>query len=139
VEETEAIQLRHGAIFRELLPEPSPTAGSKSATPESPRPRHRARDPTSDDGLRSIYRSPRLEWVTRTVVIDRGAVARAKPRLISSSPVRWPSVSKPTTVTWSATRSGTCSRRVAPTCSASGLLSGGYGVDELLAAGAFRV
>jgi len=36
-------------------------------------------------------------------------------------------------------RSGTCSPHGARGCSASGFLTGGYGEDELLAAGAFRV
>ena len=43
-EETEAIQLRHGAIFRELLPERRPLPGAPELLERSPGPRHRPRD-----------------------------------------------------------------------------------------------
>ena len=74
-----------------------------------------------------------------TVVVERGDVARAKPEPDLFVECARRLGAEPATATWSATRSGTCSPPAARACSPIGLLSGGYGVDELERAGAYRV
>ena len=74
-----------------------------------------------------------------TVVIDRGHVRARSPSRTSSSPARKRSGSSRTTcyVVGDAVWDLLAARRARML--SVGLLSGGYGADELLAAGAFRV
>ena len=78
-EETEAIQLRHGAIFRELLPERRPLPGARELLDD-------LRSRGIVHGIATSGRRPEIDLSLtalgvgdETVVIDRGDVARAKP------------------------------------------------------------
>src|SRR5262249_22023010 len=138
-EETEAIQLRHGAIFRELLPERHPLPGARELLADL-----RARGVVH--GIATSGRRPEIDLSLEalgvgdeTVVIDRGAVARAKPApdlFLACQTALGVHVDDCYVVgdaVWdllAARRAGMLS---------VGLLSGGYGSDELLSAGAFRV
>jgi HAD superfamily hydrolase (TIGR01509 family) len=138
-EETEAIQLRHGAIFRELLPERRPLPGARELLEDL-----RARRIVH--GIATSGRRPEIDLSLdalgvgkETVVIDRGDVARAKPepdlflacqRALEVEPEDCYVVGDAVWDLLAARRAGMLS---------VGLLSGGYGSDELLDAGAFRV
>ena len=137
-EETEAIQLRHGAIFRELLPERRPLPGARELLED-------LRGRGIVHGIATSGRRPEIDLSLDalgvgddTVVIDRGDVARAKPEpdlflacqaALGVEPDDCYVVGD---AVWdlAARRAGMLS---------VGLLSGGYGSDELLGAGAFRV
>jgi len=78
-DEIERIQLRHGTIFRELLPERRPLPGARKLLEHL-----RARDIVH--GIATSGRRPEIDLSLDalgvgddTVVIDRGGVARAKP------------------------------------------------------------
>ena len=138
-EETEAIQLRHGAIFRELLPERRPLPGAVELL-------EALRDRRIVHGIATSGRRPEIDLSLaalgigdETVVIDRGDVARAKPEpdlFLACQAALAVEVGDCYVVgdaVWdllAARRAGMLS---------VGLLSGGYGSDELLDAGAFRV
>jgi HAD superfamily hydrolase (TIGR01509 family) len=138
-EETEAIQARHGLIFRELLPERRPLPGAVELLADL-----RLRGVVH--GIATSGRRPEIDaslavlGVPRgSVVIDRGDVARAKPEpdlfLACAAALGVPSgdcyvVGDAVWDLLAARRAGMLS---------IGLLSGGYGADELLSAGAFRV
>jgi HAD superfamily hydrolase (TIGR01509 family) len=138
-EETEAIQRRHGEIFRELLPERRPLPGAVELLGEL-----RRRGITH--GLATSGRRPEIDASLdvlgvgeETVVIERGDVARAKPepdlflacqQALGVEPDQCYVVGDAVWDLLAARRARMFS---------IGLLSGGYGADELLAAGAFRV
>jgi beta-phosphoglucomutase-like phosphatase (HAD superfamily) len=78
-DEIEAIQLRHGAIFRELLPDRRPLPGARELLED-------LRRRGILHGIATSGRRPEIDLSLdalgvgdETVVIDRGAVARAKP------------------------------------------------------------
>jgi HAD superfamily hydrolase (TIGR01509 family) len=139
VEEIEAIQLRHGAIFRELLPERRPLPGARELLA------HLRREGILH-GIATSGRRPEIDLSldalgvgADTVVIDRGSVARAKPEpdlflacqaALGVKPEECYVVGDAVWDLLAARRAGMLS---------VGLLSGGYGSDELLSAGAFRV
>jgi HAD superfamily hydrolase (TIGR01509 family) len=138
-EEAEAIQRRHGEIFRELLPERRPLPGAVDLLAEL-----RRREVAH--GIATSGRRPEIDASLEalgvgeeTVVIERGLVARAKPepdlflacaQALGAEPTECYVVGDAVWDLLAARRAHMLS---------IGLLSGGYGSDELLAAGAFRV
>jgi HAD superfamily hydrolase (TIGR01509 family) len=137
--EIEAIQNRHGAIFRELLPDRRPLPGAVDLLADL-----RARGIVH--GIATSGRRPEIDLSLDVlgvpedlVVIDRGNVARAKPEpdlflacaaALAVVPAQCYVVGDAVWDLLAARRAGMLS---------IGLLSGGYGTDELLQAGAFRV
>jgi HAD superfamily hydrolase (TIGR01509 family) len=138
-EEAEAIQRRHGEIFRELLPERRPLPGAAELLRE-------LRDADVIHGIATSGRHPEIDASLaalgvgdETVVVARGDVLRAKPEpdLFLECQHRLGVEARECYVVgdavWdllAAWRAGMLS---------VGLLSGGYGEDELTRAGAFRV
>jgi HAD superfamily hydrolase (TIGR01509 family) len=138
-EETEAIQARHGAIFRELLPDRRPLPGAVALLADL-----RARGITH--GIATSGRRPEidrsleaLEIPEGMVVVDRGDVARAKPEpdLFLACAAALGAEPDDSYVVGDAVWDLLAARRARML--SIGLLSGGYGTDELLQAGAFRV
>ena len=124
-EEAETIQRRHGELFRELLAERRPLPGAVELLAE-------LRTLGVAHGIATSGRRPEIDASLEvlgigpeTVVIERGLVQRAKPEpdlfLVVGDAV-WDLLA--------ARRARMLS---------VGLLSGGYGEDELTRAGAFRV
>jgi len=139
VDETEAIQRRHGEIFRELLPARRPLPGAVELLSEL-----RRRGITH--GIATSGRRPEIDASLEalgvgdeTVVVDRGDVARAKPEpdLFLACQEALGVAADDCYVVGDAVWDLLAARRARMLC--IGLLSGGYGADELLAAGAFRV
>ena len=137
--EIEAIQVRHGAIFRELLPERRPLPGARALLAE-------LRDRGIVHGIATSGRRPEIDGSLEalgvgdeTVVIDRGDVARAKPEpdLFLAAQEALGIQADDCYVVGDAVWDLLAARRARML--SVGLLSGGYGADELLAAGAFRV
>ena len=138
-EEAEAVQRRHGEIFRELLPERRPLPGAVELLAE-------LRRRGIVHGIATSGRHPEIDASlaalgvgAETVVIDRGDVPRAKPapdlflacqQALGVTPTDCYVVGDAVWDLLAARRAGMLS---------IGLLSGGYGADELLGAGAFRV
>jgi HAD superfamily hydrolase (TIGR01549 family) len=138
-EEARAIQARHGELFRELLPERRTLPGAVDLLAEL-----RERDVTH--GIATSGRRPEIDASLAalrvppdTVVVERGDVARAKPepdlfvecaRRLSADADECFVVGDAVWDLLAARRGGMLS---------IGLLSGGYGEDELTSAGAFRV
>jgi HAD superfamily hydrolase (TIGR01509 family) len=138
-EETRSVQARHGELFRELLPERRPLPGAREllATLREDGVVHgiatSGRHPEIDDSLRA------LGVAGETVVVARGDVARAKPepdlflecaRRLDVGPEACFVVGDAVWDLLAARRAGMLG---------VGLLTGGYGEDELLKAGAYRV
>ena len=138
-EETEAIQVRHGVIFRELLPDRRPLPGARELLAH-------LRDEGVVHGIATSGRRPEidrsleaLDVGPETVVVDRGDVARAKPapdlflacaERLGVDPTECYVVGDAVWDVLAGRRAGMLS---------VGLRSGGYGADELLEAGAYRV
>jgi HAD superfamily hydrolase (TIGR01509 family) len=138
-EETEAIQRRHGEIFRELLPERRPLPGAVDLLAE-------LRSRGIAHGIATSGRRPEIDASLEalgvgdeTVVIERGLVARAKPQpdLFLACAQALGIAATDCYVIGDAVWDLLAARRAHML--SIGLLSGGYGSDELLAAGAFRV
>ena len=138
-EEVEAIQGRHGAIFRELLPERRPLPGARELLA-------RLRERGIVHGIATSGRRPEIDLSLEalgvgdgTVVIDRGRVRRAKPEpdLFLACQEALGVEADACYVVGDAVWDLLAARRAGML--SVGLLSGGYGGDELLAAGAFRV
>ena len=118
-EESEALQRRHGELFREILPERRPLPGAIELL-------EALRRSGVVYGIATSGRRPEIDRSLGAlgvpddvVVVERGDVLRAKPEpdLFLACQQR---LGVPVgTVTSSATRCGTCSRRVAPGCSVS--------------------
>jgi len=138
-EEAEAIQLRHGELFRELLPERRPLPGAVELLAELRRlgVAHgiatSGRRPEIDDSLSM------LGVGDETVVVERGLVQRAKPEpdlfLACADQLGVPA--EDCYVVGDAVWDLLAARRAHML--SIGLMSGGYGEDELIRAGAFRV
>jgi HAD superfamily hydrolase (TIGR01509 family) len=138
-EETEAIQLRHGAIFRELLPDRQPLPGAVDLLA-------RLRQRGITHGIATSGRRPEIDKSLEalgvgdeTVVIDRRDVARAKPApdLFLACMAALGVEAADCYVVGDAVWDLLAARRA--NMLSVGLLSGGYGSDELLEAGAYRV
>ena len=138
-EEASGVQDRHGELFRELLPERRPLPGARDLLADL-----RARDVTH--GIATSGRRPEINASldalgvpAATVVVERGDVARAKPepdlfeecaRRLGADPGACYVVGDAVWDLLAARRAGMLS---------IGLLTGGYGSDELERAGAYRV
>ncbi len=138
-DEVEALQTRHGEIFRELLPERRPLPGAVELLADL---RRRGvthgiatsgRRPEIDESLEALGVADDL------VVIERGDVARAKPEpdLFLACAAALGVEQDDCYVVGDAVWDLLAARRARML--SIGLMSGGYGSDELLTAGAFRV
>src|SRR5712691_6245680 len=138
-DEVEAIQARHGELFRELLPERRPLPGAVELLAE-------LREAGISHGIATSGRRPEIDASlealgvgAETVVVERGHVARAKPEpdLFLACGERLGVAPEDCYVVGDAVWDLLAARRARML--SVGLLSGGYGSDELLGAGAFRV
>ncbi len=138
-EETEAIQRRHGELFRELLPERRPLPGAVELLRE-------LRELGITHGIATSGRRPEIDRSlealgvgAETVVVERGDVSRAKPEpdLFVECARRLGAAPDDCYVVGDAVWDLLAARRARML--SVGLLSGGYGEDELTRAGAFRV
>jgi HAD superfamily hydrolase (TIGR01549 family) len=138
-DETEAIQQRHGELFRELLPERRPVPGAMELLRE-------LREGGVTHGIATSGRRPEIDRSLEalgvgdeTVVVERGDVSRAKPEpdLFVECARRLGVDSAECYVVGDAVWDLLAARRARML--SVGLLSGGYGEAELTQAGAFRV
>jgi HAD superfamily hydrolase (TIGR01509 family) len=138
-EEAEAIQVRHGELFRDLVPGRQPLPGAAELLAD-------LRDSGIPHGIATSGRHPEIDASlealgvgSETVVVDRGDVSRAKPEpdlfLACSERIGVPP--EECYVVGDAVWDLLAARRARML--SVGLLSGGYGEDELTRAGAFRV
>jgi HAD superfamily hydrolase (TIGR01509 family) len=138
-DEADALQRRHGEIFREILPDRRPLPGAialladlrRSAIPHGIA--TSGRRPEIDRSLEALGVPP------GTVVVERGDVLRAKPEpdLFLACQERLGVTPSDCYVVGDAVWDLLAARRAGML--SVGLLTGGYGEDELRAAGAFRV
>lgn len=138
-EQARFVQERHGELFRQLLLERRPLPGAVTLL------RH-LREVGVPHGIATSGRHPEidaslaaLELPLDVVVVDRGAVSRAKPEpdLFLACQHRLGVAAEDCYVVGDAVWDLLAARRAR--MFGVGLLSGGYGYDELLAAGAYRV
>jgi HAD superfamily hydrolase (TIGR01549 family) len=138
-EEVEAIQTRHGQLYRELLPERRPLPGAVDLLRE-------LADAGVPYGIATSGRRPEIDASldalgvgADTVVVERGDVLRAKPEpgLFLACSERLGIAPEDCYVIGDAVWDLLAARRARML--SVGLLSGGYGEDELTRAGAFRV
>ena len=138
-EEQERLQRRHGEIYRALLPERRPLPGARDLL----RALHEGGVPF---GIATSGRHPEIDASldvlgvpADVVVIDRGDVLRAKPEpdLFLACQERMGVRRQDCYVVGDAVWDLLAARRAGML--SVGLLSGGYGDDELTQAGAFRV
>jgi HAD superfamily hydrolase (TIGR01549 family) len=138
-QEAESIQRTHGALFRELLPERRPLPGARELL-------RFLRDAGVPHGIATSGRRPEidaslavLDIPSDMVVVERGDVLRAKPEpdLFLACQERMGVAIGDCYVVGDAVWDLLAARRAGML--SVGLLSGGYGEDELLAAGAYRV
>lgn len=134
-----ALQERHGAIYKSLLPTPR-------TLPDAVLLLRRLRDLGVPYGIATSGRRPEidaslemLEIPHDTVVIERGDVARAKPEpdLFLACQERLGVDARDCFVVGDAVWDLLAARRAGML--SVGVLSGGYGAEELIRAGAFRV
>jgi HAD superfamily hydrolase (TIGR01509 family) len=137
--EAESIQLRHGELFRELLPERRPLPGAVELLAE-------LRDRSVVHGIATSGRRPEIDASlealgvgAETTVVERGDVRRAKPEpdLFLECARRLSADPEDCFVVGDAVWDLLAARRARML--SVGVLSGGYGEDELTQAGAFRV
>ena len=137
--EAEMLQRRHGQVFQEILPDRRPLPGAV----ELLRALH---DAGVKHGIATSGRRPDIDRSLEclgvgadTVVVDRSDVPRAKPApdLFLSCQQRLGVPADECYVVGDAVWDLLAARRARMLC--IGLLSGGYGEDELTKAGAFRV
>ena len=137
--EVERIQTRHGELFRELLPERRPLPGAVGLLAE-------LRETGIPHGIATSGRRPEIDGSLEalgvpdeTVVVERGLVLRAKPEpdLFLACAERLGVPPEECYVVGDAVWDLLAARRAHML--SVGLLSGGYGEDELTRAGAFRV
>jgi HAD superfamily hydrolase (TIGR01509 family) len=138
-EETRAIQARHSQLYEELLPERRPLPGAVELLAD-------LRDRGVVHGIATSGHRPEIDRSLEAlgipadmVVIERGNVARAKPEpdlfLACAAALRVDP--DDCYVVGDAVWDLLAARRAKML--SVGLLSGGYGADELVTAGAFRV
>lgn len=137
--EAEAIQRRHGEIFGELLPERRPLPGAIELL-------RRLREAAVPHGIATSGGRPEIEASLEalevppdTVVVARGDVLRAKPEpdLFLACQQRLGVAVADCYAVGDAVWDLLAARRAGML--SVGLLTGGYGEDELLDAGAYRV
>jgi HAD superfamily hydrolase (TIGR01509 family) len=138
-EETEALQHRHGELFRELLPDRRPLPGAPELLRE-------LREQKVTHGIATSGRRPEIDRSLEalgvppdTVVVERGDVVRAKPEpdLFLACAERLGVSPRDCYVVGDAVWDLLAARRAGML--SVGLLTGGYGEAELTAAGAYRV
>jgi HAD superfamily hydrolase (TIGR01509 family) len=138
-EETKAVQDRHGELFRELLPERRPLPGARALLAE-------LREHGVVHGIATSGRRPEIDASLvalgaddGTVVVERGDVAHAKPApdLFVECALRLGARADECFVVGDAVWDLLAARRAGML--GVGVLTGGYGEDELLKAGAYRV
>jgi HAD superfamily hydrolase (TIGR01549 family) len=138
-DEVAALQRRHGELFREILPDRRPLPGAVDLLAA-------LRGAGVPHGIATSGRRPEIDRSldalgvpAETVVVERGDVLRAKPEpdlflacqeRLGVAPIDCYVVGDAVWDLLAARRAGMLS---------VGLLSGGYGEDELRGAGAFRV
>ena len=148
--EAESIQRRHGALFRELMPERRPLPGARELLAFlrvfqggfiSP-----LREEGVPHGIATSGRRPEIDASLEALgvppgmtVVERGDVLRAKPEpdLFLACQERLGVEIRDCYVVGDAVWDLLAARRAGML--SVGLLTGGYGEDELLSAGAFRV
>lgn len=137
--EADTIQTRHGELFRELLPERRPLPGAVELLAD-------LRAAGVPHGIATSGRRPEIDASLEalgvgpeTVVVERGLVARAKPEpdLFLACARQLCAAAEECYVVGDAVWDLLAARRARML--SIGLLSGGYGEDELTRAGAFRV
>jgi len=137
--EAEALQRRHGELFLESLPERRPLPGAVELL-------RLLRETKVPHGIATSGRRPEidasldaLEVGTETIVVERGDVLRAKPApdLFLNCQQRLNVSVDDCFVVGDAVWDLLAARRARML--SIGLMSGGYGEDELTRAGAFRV
>ena len=138
-EEQQRLQRRHGEIYRELLPDPRPLPGALALV-------RWLTDNGVPFGIATSGRRPDIDaplailgLPADVVVVSRGDVLRAKPEpdLFLACQERMGVRREDVCVVGDAVWDLLAARRAGML--SVGLLSGGYGVDELVQAGAFRV
>ena len=138
-DEAEALQRRHGEIFREILPNRRPLPGAVELLAA-------LRESGIVHGIATSGRRPEIDISLEalgipdsTVVVERGDVLRAKPEpdLFLACQQRLGVEVADCYVVGDAVWDLLAARRASML--SVGLLTGGYGEDELRAAGAFRV
>jgi HAD superfamily hydrolase (TIGR01509 family) len=138
-DEAEALQRRHGEVFREILPERRPLPGAIELLAS-------LRRGGVTHGIATSGRRPEINKSlevlgipSETVVVERGDVLRAKPEpdLFLACQERLGVAVRDCYVVGDAVWDLLAARRAGML--SVGLLTGGYGEDELRAAGAFRV
>jgi HAD superfamily hydrolase (TIGR01509 family) len=138
-DEVEALQHRHGELFRELLPERQPLPGAKQLLADLRR--HGVPHGIATSGRRPEIDASleALEVPADLVVVERGDVERAKPEpdLFLACAERLGLPPSQCYVVGDAVWDLLAARRAGML--SVGLLSGGYGEAELTASGAFRV
>lgn len=139
LEEAEALQRRHGELFRELLPERRPLPGAVDLL-------QFLRKMNIPHGIATSGRRPEINESLavlgvgdETVVVERGTVMRAKPEpdLFLACQERMGVRVQDCYIVGDAVWDLLAARRAGML--SIGLLSGGYGEQELSRAGAFRV
>jgi HAD superfamily hydrolase (TIGR01509 family) len=137
--EIDAIQRRHGELYRELLPERRPLPGAVALLAE-------LRERGVVHGIATSGRRPEIDASldalgigSETTVVERGDVRRAKPEpdLFIECARRLGAEPDDCFVVGDAVWDLLAARRAKML--SVGVLSGGYGEDELTRAGAFRV
>jgi len=137
--EVEEIQRRHGELFRELVPERRPLPGAVDLLAH-------LREAKVPFGIATSGRRPEIDASLEilgvgddVVVVERGDVMRAKPEpdLFLACQERMGVHIRDVTVVGDAVWDLLAARRAGML--SVGLLTGGYGEDELARAGAFRV
>ena len=137
--EEESLQQRHGQLFRQLLPERRPLPGAEELI-------HFLKLNRVLFGIATSGRRPEIDASLEMlgigdeiVVVERGDVARAKPEpdLFLACQERLGVSAQECYVVGDAVWDLLAARRAGML--SIGLLSGGYGEDELSKAGAFRV
>ena len=137
--EVETIQRRHGEIYREILPERRPLPGAVELLAD-------LRAEGIVHGIATSGRRPEIDASLEalgvgeeTVVVERGDVERAKPEpdLFLTCAERLGVTASDSYVIGDAVWDLLAARRAGML--SIGLLSGGYGEDELTRASAFRV
>lgn len=139
VEEEQAIQSRHGELFREFLPERRPLPGAVELLAF-------LRENRIVHGIATSGRRPEIDQSLKilnvsqkTVIIERGNVKRAKPEpdLFIACQTQLGVTAEECYVVGDAVWDLLASRRARML--SIGLLTGGYGEDELIKAGAYRI
>jgi HAD superfamily hydrolase (TIGR01549 family) len=138
-DQAEALQRRHGELFQQFLPQ-------RRALPGAPELLRALRNAAVPYGIATSGRRPEIDRSLdtlgigpETIVVDRGDVLRAKPApdLFLNCQQRLGALVDECYVVGDAVWDLLAARRARMLC--IGLLSGGYGEDELTRAGAFRV